>query len=119
MLWKKPFPVYISQQTDFKLMMLLHEKQISVKTILVKSYWQLYFLESMGDNHSAIQSSVKALDEVLPQVFSLCLKGGENPANKLQRGSWTAGKYLKVSFILSTKENYDTGNANSLTVLLQ
>lgn len=84
---KETVPVYISQQTDFKLMMLLHEKQISFKTILVKSYCQLYFLESMGDNHSAIQSSVKPLDEVLPQVLSLCLKWGENPANKLQRGS--------------------------------
>lgn len=33
---KETLPVYTSQQTDFKLMMLLYEKQISVKTILVK-----------------------------------------------------------------------------------
>lgn len=54
---------------------------------LRKYYCQLYFLEGMGDNHSAIQSSIEALDEVLPQVLSLHLKRGENPANKLQRGS--------------------------------
>lgn len=33
---KETLPVYTSQQTHFKLMMLFHEKQISVKTILVK-----------------------------------------------------------------------------------
>lgn len=33
---KETLPVYTSQQTDFKLMMLLYEKQISVTTILVK-----------------------------------------------------------------------------------
>lgn len=33
---KETLPVYTSQQTDFQLMMLLYEKQISVTTILVK-----------------------------------------------------------------------------------
>lgn len=33
---KETLPVYTSQQIDFKLMMLLYEKQISVTTILVK-----------------------------------------------------------------------------------
>lgn len=52
-----------------------------------KSYCQLYFLEGMGGNHSAIQSSVKTLDEVLPEVLSLYLNAGKNPAKKLQQGS--------------------------------
>lgn len=41
----------------------------------------------MEDNLSAIQSNVKALDEGLPQVLSLYLKGGENSAKKLQQRS--------------------------------
>lgn len=66
-----------------------------------RKFYEQYYLEGTGDNHSAIHGSGKALDEVMSRVLALCLKNLENLEKNMMMRDLNCGEMLKnqLSFV--------------------